>query len=167
MMIFFSFLLAATSTVLARPCGLQGTIEERMKDCAVTKENFALIYNDDKGVEVYQDLKSKLIWGSRLMMDFNHYGSAKACADAPEATALKEMRWRLPTVKEFEKSASHGMKAILPNMNRWFWTSTPVKMPRRRRRRQPSRAFLWDGVEEKTDTGDLKDAASVRCVANG
>jgi hypothetical protein len=132
----------------------------------VTKENFAMVYSDDKGLEVYQDQKSKLVWGHRLMMDFNHYGSQKACTDIPESTVLKELRWRLPTVREFEQSATHGMKAALPNMNYWFWTSTPVKMPRKYRRRQPSRVFLWDGMEEKTDTGDLKDAASVRCVSN-
>jgi hypothetical protein len=169
MKLVYLSLLIFPAMVLAAPCGLQGTLEERIKECAVTKENFVLVARDEKGVEVYQDVKTKLLWGNRMSMDFNHYGSQKACAESPEAVLLKDRRWRLPTVKEFEKSAANGMKASLPNMNYWFWTSTAVKRrgSRRWRRRQPAQAYLWDGIQEKTDAGDLKDAASVRCVSKG
>lgn len=169
MMNLLSILLLLSSTAFAKVCGQDGTIEERIKDCGVTKENFALVSSDDKSLEVYQDQKTKLIWGNRVMTDFNHYGSQKACDEIPEKVVLKHLKWRLPTVKEFEQSAAHGMKAALPNMTYWFWTSTPVRTHRSRkwRRRQPSQVFIWDGVEQKSDTGDIKDAASVRCVSNG
>ncbi|MFL5784421.1 MAG: DUF1566 domain-containing protein [Bacteriovoracaceae bacterium] len=164
-LVFFFLLLS--SVTHAKVCGLQGTLDERIKECALTKENFALVASDDKGVEVYQDTKTKLLWSNRIMMDFNHYGSQKACSDFPASSILKDHKWRLPTVREFEQSASHGMKNALPNMNNWFWTSTPVRSLKKwRRRRQPQQVFLWDGVSEKTDAGDLKDAASVRCVSH-
>ncbi len=149
----------------ADPCGTEGTIEERIKSCNSTKGNFVLITRDDKGREIYKDLKSNLIWGDRITTDFNHYGSQKACNDEiPEASLLKEVKWRLPTIHEFEQAAVHGLKASLSHMDHAFWTSTPAKTSKRRRRAPPARTFMWDGPEERSDTGDLKDAASVRCV---
>jgi hypothetical protein len=150
------------------PCGKEGSVEERIKSCHLTKENFILISRSETGIEIYKDSKSGLIWSDRIKMDFNHYGSQKAChGDAPELSLFKELKWRLPTIREFEASAVHGMKAILPNMTFWFWTSTPIKRRSRGRRRRalPAQSFLWDGVEQKSDAGDIKDAASVRCVA--
>lgn len=150
------------------PCGKDGTLEERIKSCNLTKENFVLVSRGDTGIEIYKDTKSGLIWSDRIRTDFNHYGSQKACADgSPELALFKDLKWRLPTIREFEESAIHGMKASLPNMTYWFWTSTPLKSKYRGRRRRapPAQSFLWDGVEQKSDVGDLKDAASVRCVA--
>lgn len=150
------------------PCGLKGTIEERIKECSQTKGHFALITLTESGVEMYKDLKSGLIWGNRLPSDFNHYGSQKACSEEVLGIQMmSSLKWRLPTIKEFEDAAVHGMKAALPDMKYSYWSSTPVKMKRYRRRKNapPAQVFIWDGFEEKTDSGDLKDAASVRCVA--
>lgn len=154
-------------SALAKPCGLQGTIEERIKDCNTVKGNFVLVAVSEKGNEFYQDSKSKLIWGNRISTDFNHYGSQKACTDAvAEYHVLPSLKWRLPTIREFEESAIHGMKAALPQMEHSYWSSTPVKTKRTRKRRaMPAGVFVWEGMEEKTSVGDLKDGASVRCVA--
>lgn len=154
------------TSAYAKPCGLQGTVEERVKDCAQTKGNFVLVAATEKGLEIYKDIKSGLIWGSRIVSDFNHYGSQKACSEAvSDYLAISTMKWRLPTIKEFEDAYVHGMKAAVPNAEHAYWSSTPVKTRRNRRRRAPpAQVYLWDGYEEKTDTGDLKDAASVRCV---
>lgn len=150
------------------PCGKEGSLEDRIKSCNLTKENFILVARTETGVEIYKDSKSDLIWSDRIKTDFNHYGSQKACVDeSPELALFKDLKWRLPTIREFEDSAIHGMKSALPNMTYWFWTSTPLKSKSRGRRRRapPAQSFLWDGVEQKSDVGDLKDAASVRCVA--
>lgn len=164
----FLFILLMTTQVFADPCGKEGSIEERIKNCNRTKDNFALVARDEKGVEIYKDLKTNFIWGDRISTDFNHYGSQKACDDIPESQILKDLKWRLPTVKEFEVAASHGMKTSLPRMNHYFWTSTPVKSKSKKRRRRalvPTAVFLWDGMGDTTDMGDLRDAASVRCVS--
>lgn len=169
MKLFLIFILMIESVLAdVTPCGKEGSLEERIKSCNQTKEGFVLISRSETGIEIYKDAKSGLIWSDRIRTDFNHYGSSKACNDdSPELTLFKELKWRLPTIREFEDSGINGMKTNLPNMSHWFWTSTPVKMKRkgRRRRALPAQAFLWDGVEQKSDVGDIKDAASVRCVA--
>jgi hypothetical protein len=150
----------------ADPCGITGSVDERIKSCNSTKGNFALVVRDEKGLEVYKDLKSGLLWGDRISVDFNHYGSQKACStDLVEAELLKDVHWRLPTIHEFESGAAHGMKLALPHMDHGFWTSTPFKQKRvRRRSANLGLTFLWDGLSEHSETGDLKEAASVRCI---
>ena len=166
---FLAIFLMPLALAQSIPCGIEGPISERIKNCNVQKEGFILISRNDKGVENYKDEKSGLLWGDRISNDFNHYGSQKACSsDIPEDKMVIGLKWRLPTIKEFEQAATRGMKASLPHMNHTFWTSSAVKTRYRKGRRQrtiPSQAYLWDGIEETTDTGDLKDAASVRCVA--
>lgn len=152
--------------VWARPCGLEGTVEERIKNCDFASGSFVLVARDDKGVEIYKDLKTGLLWGDRIKSDFNQYGSSKACSSGiPEAGILKGFSWRLPSIREFERAAANGMKEALPNMNHSFWSSTPVKIRKKRTRGATPMSFLWDGNEQRTDTGDSKDAASVRCVS--
>lgn len=154
-------------TALAKPCGLTGSIEERIKECAQSKGNFALVTLTEKGVEVYKDLKSGLIWGNRISSDFNHYGSQKACKlELSGHESLSHLKWRLPSIKEFETASQHGMKLALPNLEHHYWSSTGVKTKRSRRRRAaPVQVYIWNGFEEKIDSGDLKEAASVRCVS--
>jgi hypothetical protein len=162
----FSFLVVTSA--FAKPCGLKGTIEERIKECAQVKGTFALVAVSEKGTAIYEDTKSKLIWGDRIAMDFNQYGSQKACSgEATEYQMLDTLKWRLPTIRELEEAAAHGIKAALPNMEHSYWSSTPVLTKKTRRRRARAvGVYLWDGFEERTGTGDnLKDAASVRCVA--
>ncbi|MGE3609527.1 MAG: hypothetical protein AB7I27_08065 [Bacteriovoracaceae bacterium] len=153
-------------SIFAKTCGLTGSIDERIKDCNQTNGEFSLVTSSESGVEIYKDLKSNLLWGSRIVSDFNHYSSQKACTDLiPEAQVLNSIDWRLPTIEEFKQAAEHGMKSSLPQMNYWFWSSSQVKIPRKMKRRGVmSQAYIWNGMEEKTDVGDLKDAASVRCV---
>lgn len=151
----------------AKPCGLEGTIEERIRNCNFSKGEFVLTVRDEKGTEIYKELKTGLFWGDRIPTDFNHYGSQRACNnDLLEDKLLKEVKWRLPSIREFEVAASHGMKESLPRMIHTFWTSTPVRSKRKysRRNAPPAQAYLWDGSDQRSETGDLKDAASVRCV---
>lgn len=167
MRFFAFFCLVFSVSAWAETCGLEGTLEERIKSCDVSKGDFVLVARSTTGVEIFKDLKSGLIWGDRVISDFNHYGSQKACDESiPEAGILKDINWRLPTVHEFEEAAVHGMKTALSRMHYHFWSSTSVKKRSkgRRRRAAPAMSFLWDGDAEKTDIADLKDAASVRCV---
>ncbi len=162
------FLLFISNSAFAKICGLEGSIEERIKDCSQTKGNFVLVAMTEKGMEIYKDIQSGLIWGSRILSDFNHYGSNMACAEEVSGyLKLSLLKWRLPTIQEFESAYAHGMKNALPHADHSYWSSTPVKTRKTRRRKSapPAQVYLWDGREERTDTGDLKDAASVRCVA--
>lgn len=167
MKLFVLMLLALSLKAQAKPCGLAGTIEERITECATTKGNFVLVTLTEKGSEFYKDTKSGLIWGHRIPSDFNHYGSYKACdQDVSGYEGLPSMRWRLPSIKEFEVAATHGLKTSIPGSEHTYWSSTPVKRSRSwRRRKEPAQVFLWDSTAERTSTGDLKEAASVRCVS--
>jgi hypothetical protein len=163
--LYLTVLLFSFQT-FAKPCGLTGSIEERIKECAVTKDNFVLVAATEKGQEFYKDTKSNLIWGNRIPIDFNHFGSQKACSKGVSGyEVLDSLNWRLPTIREFEVAAANGMKASLSGMEYTYWSSTPVKRSRSwKRRKEPAQVFLWDSPEERTSTGDLKEAASVRCV---
>lgn len=165
--LFFLILIQAAAGQVT-PCGKEGTLEERIKQCNSTKENFVLVSRADNGIEIYKDQKSGLIWSDRMKMEFNHYGSAKACnLDSQELSLFKDLKWKLPSLQDFERSSANGMKTSLPNMGYWFWTSTPVKVKHRGRRRRGvmAQSFVWDGENQKYEVADLKDAASVRCVA--
>jgi hypothetical protein len=160
--------LFTSSLACAGTCGLKGSVEERIQECGKTKGDFAQVAVSEKGAEFYQDTKSKLIWGNRIAADFNQYGSQKACShDVSEYQILDALKWRLPSIQELEEAAAHGMKTALPNMEYSYWSSTPVLSKKTRRKRARAiGVYLWDGFEERTGTGDnLKDAASVRCVA--
>jgi hypothetical protein len=160
------FLLLFPLLSFAKPCGLTGTVSERIAECAVTKGNFVLVSTNEKEQEIYKDTKSGLIWGARIPVDFNNYGSQKACSDElAETHGLTSIRWRLPSIREFEQASSHGMKAALQNADQSYWSSSPFRGRRARgRRAPPALVYIWDGRDERTDTGDLRDAASVRCV---
>lgn len=168
MKLFLVFLLFTAQHSFASSCGLSGTIDERIKECNQAKGNFALVLKNELGLEIYKDTKSGLIWGDRIGFDFNHYGSQKSCgSENPEATLLP-LRWRLPTIKEFEVSAGNGLKNALPKLTYSFWTSTTASKGTRKSRRRkamPASVFLWNAIDETTETGSLMDAASVRCVA--
>ncbi len=163
-------LLASLTTMTsfaAEPCGKEGSIEERIKSCNSAKGDFVLVLRDEKGLEIYKDTKTDFLWGDRISTDFNNYGSQKAChEDLPEALLLKEVSWRIPTVREFEVAATHGMKEALPSTDRSYWTSTPVRSSWKQKRRRgfTNQTYIWNAVDNKTDYGDLKDAASVRCI---
>lgn len=164
----FLFVFVSFASLAADPCGKEGSLDERIKSCNSAKGDFVLVVRNETGLEIYKDTKTGFLWGDRLSVEFNNYGSQKACGnDLTEAGILKEVSWRLPTVREFETAASHGMKEALPNMNHSFWTSTGVRSSWKQRRRRgfTSQTYMWNGVDNKTDYGDLKDAASVRCVA--
>lgn len=167
--LFLLSLIIFMPNTWGKPCGLTGTITERIKECEVSKGHFHLVIRDEKGLEIYKDTKSGLVWGSRITYEFNQYGSQKACDEnLPESKLLKDLNWRLPTVKEFEQASADGMKASLPHMNHWFWTSTPagkMKKSRSRKIAEPPGVFIWNSVDETTEVGTIKDGASVRCVA--
>lgn len=115
-----------------RPCGLSGSIQERIEDCSYQeKQNMGLVLvtrtKDMK--EIYKDLVTGLIWSDRLPSKVSYPTAQNVCArnDRPELGFLN-LKWRLPSIDDFENSADR-LTMILPNMytdgeSYWFWTST-------------------------------------------
>jgi hypothetical protein len=141
------------------PCGLSGTIEERIKDCSYEKEGFALVARTEDGKEVHKEVSTGLLWSDRLPERMIYHNAKKACkADLKEVAGISDVTWRLPSIDEYEEAEKNGIRQVLPNMNYWFWSSTPHPG-------NHHRARLFIGTN-----GNLFDYfrnyhVSVRCVA--
>lgn len=112
-----------------RPCGLKGSVEERIRDCSYQstseKEGFVLVTRTKEFKEVHKETKTGLLWGDRLPSTMNHYNAEKACnGSLAEVAKISEVTWRLPSEKEYEEAEKNGIRKALPNMNYWFWSSS-------------------------------------------
>ena len=146
------------------PCGLSGTTEERIVDCAKqdssTVGSFVLVTRANDSMEVYKNSKSGLIWSDRVSKQMTFDQALGACK-----AGLAEMGgvvgdWRLPTREEFDIAFIDGItKEDLPNWDSWsWWTSrTESKFP----------GYGWQFFAFDGSTGgvNIKTAeGAVRCV---
>jgi hypothetical protein len=147
------------------PCGLSGTIEERIKDCSyqsgADKERFVLVTRSKEFKEVHKDLATGLVWSDRLKPYFDHYEAEKAChSKLKEIAGLSELKWKLPSIEDFREAEKSGIRAALPNMNYWFWSSSLNEANSRFAWLYVGRdGYIGYGVKRYSGTG------SVRCVA--
>jgi hypothetical protein len=147
------------------PCGLTGSIEERIEGCAYIgspiKEGFILVTRTEKLKEVYQEISTGFLWSDRLDLITSHYRAQKACsADLDEMGGLSELKWKLPSREEFQQAERNGIRLALPNMQTYFWSSTT------RDNNNSDFAWLFNG-----GTGDVvvfgrTVSVSVRCIAS-
>jgi hypothetical protein len=147
------------------PCGLKGSVDERIKDCSyqLTSENagFVLVTRTKEFKEVHKETKTGLLWGDRLPSIMNHYSAEKACnAGLAEVAGINGGgTWRLPSKEEYEEAEKNGIRKALPNMNYWFWSSSML-------RDVSNLAWLFNGVIGSTDYDIYRNNLdSVRCVA--
>ena len=106
------------------PCGLRGSIEQRIDDCKLQNDNFVLVTRTEKQKEVYQDLRTGLLWSHRLeRMNFDD--ASDACdSDMDEAGYLSGYSWSLPSQSEYQVAEKHGIRWSMPDMKTIFWTHT-------------------------------------------
>jgi hypothetical protein len=145
------------------PCGLHGSVDERIRDCSYQltseKEGFVLVTRTKEFKEVHKEIKTGLLWGDRLPSRMNHYNAEKACkADLDEVAKLSGLTWRLPSIEEYEEAEKSGIRKALPNMNYWFWSSSV-------HRSYSSVAWLFNGYDGYADDYYRSNVDSVRCVA--
>lgn len=147
------------------PCGLKGSVDERIKDCSYQltseKEGFVLVTRTKEFKEVHKEISTGLLWGDRLPSTMTHYAAEKACkADLAEVAGINNSgAWRLPSKEEYEEAEKNGIRKALPNMNYWFWSSSE-------HRSYSDVAWLFSGGNGGADydVGRNYDV-SVRCVA--
>lgn len=143
------------------PCGLRGSVDERIKDCSYQrdsqKEGFVLVTRSKDFKEVHKEVSTGLLWSDRLPYTMNHYNAEKACkADLKEVAGISGVTWRLPSIDEYKEAEKSGIRKALPNMNYWFWSSSV--------HRDNSRfAWLFSGDDGYTYYDYVN--FSVRCVA--
>lgn len=149
-----------------RPCGLKGSISERIEDCSYQhKQNmsFVLVTRTKDLKEVYKDLATGLLWSDRLPSRVNYYVAVRACQDntLPELGFMKS-KWRLPTIEEYS-DISNRIISVLPNMYGdgeiyWFWSET-VKA-------NFAHVFYGDDGRTGLEFINSRKVGSVRCVAS-
>jgi hypothetical protein len=145
------------------PCGLKGTVDERIKDCSnqltSEKEGFILVTRTNEFEEVHKELSSELLWSARLPSTMNHGAAKKACSRLKEVAGITGHKWRLPSKQEYEQAEKNGIRKALPTMNYWFWSST-VNL------NYSEFAWAFSGNHGRGLAAWLNEAGnSVRCVA--
>ena len=151
------------------PCGLQGSVNDRIRDCSYQltsqKEGFVLVTRTKEFKEVHKEIKTGLLWGDRLPSAMSHYDAEKACkADLAEVAKISEVSWRLPSIEEYKEAEKNGIRKALPNMNYWFWSSSVHS-------NNSHVACMFYGVDgaiisaSRSNSYILSNAFSARCVA--
>jgi hypothetical protein len=146
------------------PCGLKGSVDERIKDCSYQltseTEGFVLVTRSKDFKEVHKEVSTGLLWSDRLPSTMSHYSAEKACkADLKEVAGISGVTWRLPSIDEYKEAEKNGIRKALPNMNYWFWSSSVLHS-------NSSGAWLFSGYYGDTVYYVFRnDDDSVRCVA--
>lgn len=148
-----------------KPCGLEGSLEDRMEDCSYFKQSTAgmsLVMRDSNKFEIWMDRQAKVLWSDRIpqMMDFKR--AEIACASLSNTLAdLGVNSWRLPTADEY--TSNQYLIQILPNMMSfskawWFWTSTS--------KGRTVKTFNGETGELSFNPFIGSNSGSVRCISN-
>lgn len=146
------------------PCGLKGSVDERIKDCSYQstskKEGFILVTRSKDFYEVHKELSTGLLWSDRLNNSMDHYHAGKACkADLKEVAGIEGLAWRLPSINEYKEAEKNGIRRALPSMNYfWFWSSSV-------HRDSSDSAWLFNGSVGTFSVIRYNYDFSVRCVA--
>jgi hypothetical protein len=146
------------------PCGLKGSIDERIRDCSYQltseTEGFVLVTRSKDFKEVHKEISTGLLWSDRLASNMNHWRAEEACKVSLKVADISGVTWRLPTYDEYENADKKVIRNTLPNMNYLFWTSSRSVMTSRS-------AWMFDGEYGGAVMGDIFSSRhSVRCVAN-
>jgi hypothetical protein len=108
------------------PCGLSGSIEERIQDCArhdfSSVGNFVVVTRTQNLKEVHKDLATNHLWGHSVKK-MNYRRLLMACSTYQEELGhLTGIDWEIPSKKDFEVAHENGLIG-LPNMDNIFWSS--------------------------------------------
>ena len=127
----------------ARECGLIGTVDERISDCATKKmangTQWTLVTVTKSGNSVWRDDDSGKIWSDRLNRIYTQYTAAEACVSTKSLDArgnLISLAWTLPSNDDFMTAESHGIRNALPHMRYFFWSTSIY----------PINGRLWAGL---------------------
>lgn len=145
------------------PCGLVGSIDERVLDCSnqtdSQKEGFILVTRKNDFSEVYRELTTGLLWGDELPSQASYLFAAKSCETyASDDSTLSKLSWRLPTKEEFEAAEKNGIRKDLPNMDSLFWTSSSFST-------HSTLGWVFSYYGYNVMSGRSRSGLSARCVA--
>lgn len=123
---FLTFSFISSAKVV--PCGNEGSITSRIKDCAEKskderpwwkpqpKRNFILVSRNSDLSGIYMDKKTSLIWSTSI----NVYATLKEAeaicqSGRSELGNISKIKWRIPTKKEFQIAAKNNFLKEMTN----------------------------------------------------
>lgn len=97
------------------PCGLSGSVEERIQHCREhggisQRGSFDLVTRTAGFEEIYRSKNSGLLW-SDIIYRFNREGSKSCSENRAEFGGIKTS-WRLPTIFEFKQEYKNGIQKL-------------------------------------------------------
>ena len=112
------------------PCGLSGSVKERMNDCAgqvgSDKQGFVLVSRTKKYSEIFKEVETGRLWTSRLDNQMSHQSALAICkTNLEEFSNITEVSWDLPSYDEYLDASLNGIKdGVFPEwtMGYFFWT---------------------------------------------
>jgi hypothetical protein len=149
-----------------RPCGLEGSINDRIEKCLYMQQDnpfgLVLVTRTKELREVWYDQTNQLLISDRLPPLTDFETSKKICSKAfVEMGNLPGITWRLPTIQEYTRM-SQAYVQVLPNMvgvnvTYWFWTSS----------QRGRTVFTFNGADGTISGNIFLNSAtgSVRCVS--
>ncbi len=141
--IFIALLAVWSVSALALPpCGSEGSIEKRVKDCDYKKEGFALVTRTKDSEEYYLEVSTGLIWSERAPYKVDSMGSHYLCTHIDRWTSgfidnwtlsnfTEGIAWTVPTVQQYEEAEKNGIRQALSDMDGLFWAVSPPCIPSR------------------------------------
>ena len=69
----------------------------------------------------WKDEITGLIWGPKLEGKFNFKDAQKKALELNEL----DLKWSVPTKKEWMTAEIHDFREVLPDIKDWFWSSSP------------------------------------------
>jgi hypothetical protein len=156
------------------PCGLQGSVDERIRDCSYQsdskQEGFVVVTRTSKNVVVYKEVSTGLLWSKELRyedkslhwvvplvpLELNYAEAQRACNSRLREFAGIDKSWRLPSINEYKVAERHGISKVTHGL--FYWSSSPA---------DSSRHYAWmfrnyDGTTHEISR-NLKN--NVQCVA--
>lgn len=101
-------------------CGLEGTVNERIKDCGTLKEDWSLVVRTRGKLEIWRDNDTGLIWSSQIRTGAPY---PNGCHTDPEAKGWLSGSWYLPSPAQYSKANQNGILSVLPMQGNDYWTS--------------------------------------------
>lgn len=100
----------------------------------------------------WKDEATGLVWGPKIG-ELNFQDAQKAAAKLNDL----DLKWSVPTKKEWLMAEIHDVREVLPNIKNRYWSSSPYPT-------YSDIAYFFYGVYGSTGPGVRTNTLSVRCV---
>jgi hypothetical protein len=122
-------LAMAPAAWAAKPCGLHGTLEERIRSCSESSgEEYQLVTRTRDGLEIHYGKRTGVIWSADLPGPLTYQADEveTICeGDHPEFGGLTGFKWVLPSIHRYIQGLHYGIQSSLPGADSLtYWTST-------------------------------------------